>query len=279
MTVPPPLIINAALTGMVPRKEDSPHVPMTPGEIAADVERCRRAGASIMHLHARDGEGNPTYRRDAYAEIVASVRDRSPDVIVCVSTSGRNFKTFEERSEVLGLDGDLRPDMASLTLGSMNFPRQASVTAPEMISRLAGTMQDRGIVPELEIFDLGMLDYAHHLVERGVLRPPYYFNLILGSLGTLAANPLNLATLAGRMPTGCTWAGGGIGRFQHSVTSMAVTMGGNVRIGLEDNLWLDAERTQLATNEQLVTWIAGVAQAVGRDVADPQTARGLIGLV
>ena len=278
MTALPPLVINAALTGMVPRKKDSPHVPETPNEIAEDVERCVAAGASIVHLHARDERGDPTYRRDVYAEIVAAVRSRSADAIVCVSTSGRTFKTFEERSAVLGLEGDLRPDMASLTLGSINFPREASVNEPEMIRRLAETMQERGIVPELEIFDLGMLDYAHFLIERGALRPPYYFNVILGSLGTLAATPLNLATVADRMPAGAAWAGGGIGRYQHSVTAMAVTMGGHVRIGLEDNLWLDDARSTLATNEQLVGRVAGVARAVGRDVADPPTARKLVGL-
>jgi len=278
MTALPPLVINAALTGMVPRKKDNPHVPETPHEIAEDVERCVAAGASIVHLHGRDEHGDPTYRRDVYAEIVAAVRSRSAEAIVCVSTSGRTFKAFEERSAVLGLEGDLRPDMASLTLGSMNFPREASVNEPEMIRRLAETMQERGIVPELEIFDLGMLDYAHFLIERGALRPPYYFNVILGSLGTLAATPLNLATVAARMPPGAAWAGGGIGRYQRSVTAMAVTMGGHVRIGLEDNLWLDDERSTLATNEQLVGWIAGVARAIGRDVADPLTARKLVGL-
>jgi uncharacterized protein (DUF849 family) len=274
----PPLVINAALTGMVPRKSDNPSVPETPDEIAADVERCVRAGASVVHLHARDGSGEPTYRREAYAEVLSAVRSRTSDVIVCVSTSGRTFKTFEERSDVLGLDGDLRPEMASLTLGSLNFSRQASVNEPDMIRRLAETMQDRGIVPELEIFDLGMLDFAHHLIDRGVLRPPHYFNLILGSLGTLAATPLNLATLADRIPTGSAWSGGGIGRHQRAVTSMAVTMGGHVRIGLEDNLWLDDERQCLATNEQLVSRTAGVAHAIFRAVADAPTARRLIGL-
>ncbi len=278
MTSSPPLIINAALTGMVPRKQDNPYVPEQPHEIVAEVGRCVLAGASIVHLHARDDAGDPTYRRDVYAEIVAGVRSSWPGVILCVSTSGRTFKSFEERSQVLALAGDLRPDMASLTLGSMNFPREASVNEPEMIRRLAETMQERGIVPELEIFDLGMLDYAGYLIDRGVLRPPHYFNLILGSLGTLAASPVNLATLADRMPAGSTWAGAGIGRYQHWVTAMAVAMGGNVRIGLEDNLWLDDDRTQLATNEQLVRRIAGVAHAVGRDVADPRTARRLIGL-
>jgi uncharacterized protein (DUF849 family) len=274
----PPLVISAALTGMIPGKQDNPHVPVTPGEIAADAERCRRAGASIVHLHARDDEGRPTYRRDVYAEIVAGVRERCPDLIVSVSTSGRVFKSFEERSEVLGLDGDLRPDLASLTLGSLNFPRGASVNEPETISRLAETMREQGIVPELEIFDFGMLDYAGYLIERDVLGPPLYLNFILGSLGTLSATAVNLALLAERRPAGSTWAGGGIGRFQRFVTTMAVTMGGHVRVGLEDNVWLDDERTQPATNAELVQRLADLAGAVGREVADPAAARRLIGL-
>ncbi len=278
MTTLPPLVVNAALTGMIPRKEDNPHVPVTPEEIAADAERCQRAGASIVHLHARDEEGRPTYRRAVYAEIVAQVRSRCPDLIICVSTSGREFKTFEERSDVLGLDGNLRPDMASLTLGSLNFPREASVNDPEMIRRLADRMRDVGIVPELEIFDLGMLDYGRFLVERGVLQPPFYFNFMLGSLGTLSATPLHLALLAEHMPVGSTWAAAGIGRFQLHVNTLAVAMGGHVRVGLEDNLWLDDGRTQLATNEQFVERIAAIARPMGREIAGPRIARELIGL-
>ena len=197
-----PLIINAALTGMVPTKSDNLSVPMTPTEIAEDAERCVRAGASIVHLHARDDDGQPTYRSDVYAEIVDGVRERCPDVIVCVSTSGRVFKTLEERSEVLALDGDVKPEMASLTLGSLNFPAQASVNDPAMIAGLAERMAERGIVPELEIFDLGMVDYARYLIERGVLRPPFYFNLLLGSRGTLSASAFNLGVLVEALPGG-----------------------------------------------------------------------------
>jgi 3-oxoadipate:acetyl-CoA acetyltransferase len=274
----PPLIVNAALTGMVPTREDSPEVPLTPDEIVADAERVHEAGASIVHLHARGEDGRPTYRRDVYEQIVAGVRERCPDLIVCVSTTGRVFKTFEERSEVLELDGELTPEMASLTLGSLNFPKQASVSEPEMIRRLAEKMKERGIVPELEVFDLGMVDYAKFLVDKDVLEPPFYFNVLLGSLGTLAATPFHLATVVQALPSGATWAGAGIGRFQLYVTSMALTMGGHVRIGLEDNLWLDAERTVPATNAGLVERLVALAGAVERDVATPAQARELIGL-
>jgi uncharacterized protein (DUF849 family) len=274
----PPLVINAALTGMLPQKEDNANLPVTPEEIADEAESCAAAGASIVHVHARDDSGRPTYRRAVYEEIVAGVRERCPELIVCVSTSGRLFKDLDERAEVLELDGDLRPDMASLTLGSLNFPREASVNDPDMIRRLAERMHERGIVPELEVFDHGMLDYAHFLIERGVLEPPFYFNFLLGSLGTLSARPLDLALLAERAPATSTWAAAGIGRFQYRVNVLAVAMGGHVRVGLEDNLWFDDERTVLATNERLVARIAGVARATGRRVAGPADARMLIGL-
>jgi 3-keto-5-aminohexanoate cleavage enzyme len=123
-----PLIVNVALTGMVPSKADNASLPVAPEEIADDAALSVDAGASIVHLHARDDDGQATYRPDVYAEIVAKVRERCPDVVVCVSTSGRVFKTFEERSAVLDLPDDLKPEMASLTLGSLNFPKQASST-------------------------------------------------------------------------------------------------------------------------------------------------------
>lgn len=274
----PPLIVNAALTGMVPTRADSAAVPLTPEEIAADAERCVRAGASIVHLHARADDGTATYRSAVYAEIVERVRERCPDVVVCVSTSGRVFKTFEERSEVLDLDGDLKPEMASLTLGSLNFPKQASVNEPDMIRRLAERMTERGIVPELEVFDVGMLDTAAYLAGRDVLRAPFYVNLLLGSLGTLSATPFNLSLLVEKLPPGTTWAAAGIGRFQFPTNALAVTMGGHVRVGLEDNLWLDVEKTRPATNLALVERVVRLAQAAERDVATPAQARELIGL-
>jgi uncharacterized protein (DUF849 family) len=263
---------------MVPTRTDSGAVPLTPEEIGADCARCAAAGASIVHLHARDADGRPTSRRETFREVVKRVRHGSPDVVVCVSTSGRVVRSLEERAAVLDLDGDEKPDMASLTLGSMNFPRQASVNEPDTIRALADRMRERGIVPELEIFDFGMLDYAHYLIGRGVLREPFYFNFLLGSLGTISATPINLALLAERLPAGATWAAAGIGRFQFPVNAMAVTMGGHVRVGLEDNLYMDADRRVQATNLALVERVAGIARSVGRPVATPVEVRHLIGL-
>ena len=139
-------------------------------------------------------------------------------------------------------------------------------------------MAERGIVPELEVFELGMVDYAKYLIDRNVLRPPFVFNLLLGSLGTLAATPLNLALLVEALPTESVWAGAGIGRFQFPVNALAVAMGGHVRVGLEDNLWLDADKTRPATNVELVRRVVRVTEAVEREIATPDVARQLLGL-
>ncbi len=271
------LIINAAITGMVPMKSDTPHVPITVDEIVADIKRARDAGASIVHLHARQEDGSADYRAEVYSQILAGARAVAPDVILCVSTSGRVFKTFEQRSEVLDCRNP-QPEMASLTLGSMNFPKVASVNDPDMIRSLAQRMAERGIVPEMECFDLGMVEYANYLVERRVLVAPFYCNLLLGSLGTLSATPANLARMVGALPNGTTWAAAGIGRFQFPMNALAIAMGGHVRVGLEDNIWYDDERTRLATNAELITRLVRIAQACGREIATPDEARTMIGL-
>jgi len=273
-----PLVINLALTGMVPHRRDNPHLPVTPDEIAADAQRCYQAGARVFHIHARDKDEEPVYHREVFAEIIQKIRQNIPDAIICATTSGRKHKRFEERSDVLALDGDLKPDLASLTLGSLNFPKQASVNDPEMITKLAMRMAERGIVPEIEIFDFGMLDYAHYLIGRGILKPPFVFNLLLGSLGTLSATPLNLALLVERLPAGSFWSAAGIGRFQFATNALGVAMGGQVRTGLEDNLYMDGEKRELASNEKLVQRITTYALALGRRVATTAEARQMLGL-
>lgn len=272
------LIINVAPTGMVPTTRDNANVPVTVNTIAEICAACRMAGGAIFHLHVRAPDESADYRAELYQETILAVRATTPDAIICVSTSGRHFKTFEQRSAVLGIEGRAKPEMASLTLGSMNFPKQASVNEPAMIRKLADAMNERGIVPELEVFDMGMLDYAKYLIERGVLREPFYFNLLLGSLGTISATPFNLATMVMSLPAGSIWAGAGIGSFQFFVNSLAVAMGGHVRVGLEDSLFYDKEKVRPATNPGLVERVAALACAMQREVATPDEARSIIGL-
>jgi 3-keto-5-aminohexanoate cleavage enzyme len=274
----PPLIINSALTGIIPSKKDSTHVPITPAEIALDAKRCYEAGTRIVHVHARDGNGEATWEPSIYAEIIGRIRESCPQLIVCTSTSGRNFQEIEKRSAVLRLEGKLRPDMASLTLGSMNFPKQASVNPPAVVQGLAEIMHENGIKPELEVFEQGMIEYSHYLIEKAILKPPFYFNMFMGSLGTLSAKPATLANMVNALPEGTVWAAAGVGRFQYYVNAMSVAMQGNVRVGIEDNIWHDAKRTQRATNVGLVERIASLAATMGRRLASAAEVRAALGI-
>lgn len=279
LTPYPPLVVNAALTGMVATRERVPHVPLSPEEIVADAERCFAAGATILHLHARDADGRPDWRREAYAELVPEIRRRCPEVIVCVTTSGRDVPEVERRGDVLGLDGEARPDMASLTLGSLNFHTGPSVTAIATAEALAQRMLDAGIRPELELFDVGMAHLAHRLLDRGLLEPPLYANLLLGFPNGAPADARSLVALVSALPPGCVWAAAGLGAFQLPANALAVAAGGHVRTGLEDNPYVDHECREPATNAALVERAVGLAEATGRRVATPGEARRLLDLV
>ncbi len=274
----PKLIINAAITGMVPTKKDTPHVPLRVDEIVKDATACCRAGASIIHLHARDANGAPTYKKEIFAEMIGGLRANCPDVIVCVSTSGRVHNTFEKRSQVLELEGELKPDLGSLTMGSLNFPNQASINTPEMIENLALKMKDRGIAPEIEVFETGMIYAAKVLMKRGVLVAPFYFNLLLGSVFSAPATLFDLSHMVISLPSDVHWGAAGIGQFQLKMNFAAVLMGGHVRVGLEDNIYFDYKRKTLATNPMLVERAAKFGQEVGREVASPREAREMFGL-
>lgn len=273
-----PLIVNAALTGMVPTRADTPHVPLTTEEIVADAAACAARGASIVHVHARDAGGRPTHRAEAYGPIVEGIREAVPDLIVCVSCSGREVPGVDARAEVLSLDGTAKPDMASLTLGSMNFARQASTNSPDTIRALAERMRERGVAPEVEVFEPGMLAFAARLQQEGLLGERGYVNIVLGNLGTAPPTPAMLSAFLSEMPAGWTWALAGVGRHQLDASLLAVAAGGGVRTGIEDNLWLDRARTHLATNEQLVARVAELAALAERPLATSAEARELIGL-
>lgn len=274
----PKLIINAAITGMVPTKKQTPHIPITVDEIIKDGTACYKAGASIIHVHARDKDGSPTYKKELYADIVRGIRDNCPDVILCASTSGRIHNTFEYRSEVLDLEGDAKPDMGSLTLGSLNFPKQASINTPEMIEALATAMRDRGIVPELEAFETGMLQTAKILIKRGILKPPFYCNLLLGSIFSAPGTLFDLSHMVMSLPPNVHWAAAGIGRFQLNMNLGAILMGGHVRVGLEDNLYYSHDNKERATNTKLIERIVRLAGEIDRSIATAKEARAIIGL-
>lgn len=274
----PKLIINAAITGMVSTKDDTPHIPLSIAEIIDDALTCYNAGASIFHIHARDVNGIPSSDKNIYAQIIKGIRNRCPDAIICVSTSGRYETSFEKRAEVLDLDGDVKPDMASLTLGSLNFMQQASVNSPDMIEKLAVKMNEKSIVPELEIFDTGMINTAKVLIKKGILREPFCGNLLLGSIYSASATLFDLSCMVKSLPASFLWAAAGIGKFQLNMNIAAILMGGGVRIGLEDNIYYDSSKKKLATNEMLIKRIVRISNEVEREVATALEARQMLGL-
>ncbi|RXT07182.1 3-keto-5-aminohexanoate cleavage protein [Ammoniphilus sp. CFH 90114] len=272
------LIVNFAPTGMIPTKAMTPHVPISPKEIIQDVLKCAPLGVSIAHLHARDSHGIPTYHKEVYGEIIRGVREHNQDLILCVSTSGRNFPEFSKRAEVLDLDGPLKPDMASLTLSSLNFIQSESMNAPLMIMKLAEKMAEKGIKPELEVFDLGMINFAKYLIKKGLLEPPYYFNILLGNVASAQANINHLGLMISELPSPCYYSITGLGESQKEMTALGVILADGVRIGLEDNIWLNKKNQRLATNEDLVQRIIHIAQAYERPIMTPQETRGLLGM-
>ena len=272
-------ILNFTPTGMIPTKEMTPHVPITSEEIVQQVLEVSDLEVSMVHLHARDPHsGEPTYRKEIYAEIIKGIRKENKDLILCASTSGRHHHEFEKRSECLDLDGDLKPDFASLTLSSLNFNKQASINTPETIQLLAKKMLERGIRPELEAFDLGMINYARYLTSKGLLHPPHYFNLILGNIACAQADILHLGLMIRELPEKSVWSVGGVGDDQFKMNIMSILSGGGVRVGLEDNIWYDTDRTRLATNRELVERVVSIAQSLGFRPYTAEEVRQLFGV-
>jgi 3-keto-5-aminohexanoate cleavage enzyme len=273
------LIVNFCPTGMIPTKAMTPHVPITPAEVIDDACRALERGAAIVHLHARDRQGKPTYHGDIYETMILGIRRHFPEAIMCVSCSGRNFPKFAQRSEVLELTGGSRPDLASLTLTSLDFPTGTSQNDPEMVIALAGKMVERGIKPELEAFDFGMINAANLLIAKNLLGPPpYYFNLLLGSRYSVPASARHLSNMVEDLPPESVWSAAGIGLFQLPMNTLAIAMGGHCRVGLEDNIYYDFGRAELGTNLALVERVALLAETFGRPLATPAQARKLLGL-
>jgi 3-keto-5-aminohexanoate cleavage enzyme len=266
------LIITVAPTGSVPTREMSPHLPVTPEEIAETACRCREVGASVIHLHARDAEGRPTLDPQVFARIHQLVTEQT-DLVVQISTGGRAGMDPEARAAAVRLLG---PEMASLTTGSVNFPDRVYANPFSDIEHLAIAMREAGTKPEMEIFEPGMIANALSLVDQALVVPPLHFDFVLGSRGGLPATPKNLLFLSESIPLDSTWTVAGIGRWQLPLAVMSIVMGGHVRVGLEDNLYY--RKGVLASNEQLVARVAKLAEEVGRLVATPQEAREILAL-
>ncbi|MBA2565381.1 MAG: 3-keto-5-aminohexanoate cleavage protein [Gemmatimonadetes bacterium] len=276
-TPPTELLINFCPTGLV-RRERTPHVPLSPAQIVDHSCRALELGASIVHLHARGSDGLPEWRARAYEPMILGIRSHYPSAVIGVSCIGNDFPELERRSEVLELSGEARPDVASLALATFNLPDGANPNAPDVVVALVEKMARHGIRPELECFDFGMINALHLLIRRGLLSPPFHGEPAARSRYTVPATARHLSALVEDLPPQSIWAAAGIGLFQAPMNLLALAMGGHCRVGLEDNLYLDFDRRQLATNTELVTRVVKLADAAGRPLASHARARELLGL-
>lgn len=269
-------IISVAITGSVPSKTDSAAVPITVSEQIESTHAAFEAGAALVHIHVRDDAGQPSSDPERFARVQAGVREHCPGMIIQFSTGGRG-RSLSQRGSML----HLRPDMASLATGSVNFPSSVYENPPDFIEGLAQAMLAHDVKPEVEVFDTAMLYNAVKLVDRGLLHAPLHVQFVLGLGGALPARRELLVFLISeleQLQPGATWTAAGIGRHQLQVNRWSLQLGGHCRTGLEDNLRFD--ETRLATsNAELVRRVAELAHEQGRPPASAQAARQLLGLV
>ena len=270
-----PVIITVAITGALPRKKDNPAVPVTPAEQIESTHEAFEAGASLVHIHVRNPDESPGSDPALYGAVQEGVRKHCPGMIVQFSTGGRG-RDQAARGAML----DLRPDMASLATGSVNFPTNIYENPPDFVEQLAKTMLDYGIKPEVEVFDLAMLYNAANLVKKGLIKDKPHVQFVLGIPNAMPMRPsvFNFlrSELADVLP-GATWVAAGIGRFQWEVNRMCLEAGGHCRTGLEDNTRFDATRLA-ASNAELVRKIVDACELYDRRPASAAEARELLGL-
>ena len=270
-----PCIISVAITGSVPRKKDNPAVPITISEQIESTQQAYEAGAALVHLHVRDEQENSSSDRSSFAALQEGIRKHCPDIIIQFSTGGRG-RSFEQRGAML----DLRPDMASLATGSVNFPTTVYENPPDFVRTLAKMMLDHDVKPEIEIFDLAMLYSTVDLVQQGLLKPPVHVQFVMGVKNALPARreilEFEVQQLKALLPD-ATWTAAGIGRHQLEVNHWTLEMGGHCRTGLEDNVRWDKD-TLAKSNAQLVARVASLCGEHGRPVASAAKAREMLGL-
>ncbi|QQE78817.1 3-keto-5-aminohexanoate cleavage protein [Alicyclobacillus sp. SO9] len=266
------LIVTAAMVGAEVTKSDQPHLPVTPDEIGEAAAACRQAGASIIHLHVRTDSGEPTQNKERFKETIEAIHKRC-DVIVQVSTGGAVWMDTPERLQPVSL----RPEMATLTCGSVNFGNEVFRNDWQTLKNFAVEMKAFGVRPEFEIFDAGMIKNAMQLAKEDLVEPPFHFDFVLGVPGALPASAKNLLFLTESIPSDATWSVAGIGRHQLPMAALAVTLGGHVRVGFEDNIFY--RKGELAqSNAQLVERVVRIARELDRPVASPDEARAILGI-
>jgi 3-keto-5-aminohexanoate cleavage enzyme len=253
-------------------RAQQPHLPLLPAEVGEEYKRAFEAGATIGHVHGRKPDGRPTQDLETFRAYSAAIRERCP-IIQQFSTGGAVGMGVEERIAAL----ELRPDMATLTLGTCNFGEDVFENSLPTIRAILDRIGKYGITPELEIFDAGMLATADILFATGLLTPPAHFDFVLGVPGAAAASPENLVHFARSIPAGSTWTVAGIGRRQTAMATLAIAMGGHVRVGFEDNIFY--RKGELAdSNARFVERVVRIAREVGREPASVGQARRILRL-
>jgi 3-keto-5-aminohexanoate cleavage enzyme len=276
-------IISCALTGALTTRAQCPAIPYTPAEIGEEARRAAEAGAAIVHIHARNDDGTPTWAPETFRRIFEEVRART-EVIINLSTGSVGIPAAERVQHI----SDLRPEMAALNMGSMNYAIYSAkrkefyhdhVFANPFhdIRFFLEAMNEAGVRPEMECFDSGHIGNTRPLIDLGVLRPPYQFSLVMGVLGGIPASTRNLVHQVDSLPPGSHWQVIGIGLEQWRLGAAALSMGGNLRVGLEDNFYLEEGR-MASGNGELVEKAARMCRDLGRDVASIGEARELLGL-
>lgn len=269
------LIITVAPTGSVPKKKDTPYLPIVPEEIAETAYVCEQEGASVIHVHCRDENELPTSDPSLFKETVDKIRKRTK-LLVMVSTSGVAGKSDEERAGPLTAGSE----MASLTTNSLNFagrkPPVLYLNSWDTVTFLARRMQQLEIKPEMEAFDVSFINQGVKLLQQGFVDEPPLFQLVMGVDGGIPGTIDNLIHMARQLPANAVYTVAGVGRSQLSMTNLSLTIGGHVRVGLEDNIYLS--KGKLAPNEAFVARARQLAETFGREVATPEDARAILGL-
>ncbi|MDR0621697.1 MAG: 3-keto-5-aminohexanoate cleavage protein [Deltaproteobacteria bacterium] len=268
------VIITVAPTGAWPSKKDNPAIPFTPKEIAEDVLACWKAGAAMAHLHMRDDNGQGTMCKEKFKETVALIRE-SCDIIINLTTSGDLNATDETRMEHLT---EIVPEVASYDCGTMNWSHNSVFyNTPPFLEKLGNHMRELGVKPEVEIFDAGMVYNSFHYLKLGVLKAPIHYQFVLGVPGGMDATVKNLVFLQSLIPPDATWSALGVGRGHIPIMLTALAMGGHVRVGMEDNVYID--KGVLANgNTQFVERAARIIGEVNKTPATPAEARAILGL-
>ena len=272
------VIVTVAPTGSIPTKKDNPNLPITTKEIVEETKRSYDAGASVVHLHGRNPKtGGPSAEVSVFRNYLTGIREKCP-IITQITTGGGAAQLSLTPEQRLKTVEELLPDSASLNAGSMNFGRMLFLNTPETIELFAKRMKEIKVMPEFEVYDLSMVQNVDYFIRKGgIMDPPFQFSFVMGVMGGIPPTIKNLVALKESIPDNCTWQGIGIGRHQIPLGTVAVLLGGNLRVGFEDNVYL-SKGVLAKSNAELVEKAVRIIHELGLEVASVEEARKILPL-